>query len=288
MSLTSLALLLGSACIHDVTHVALKRSRDRTAFVWWMLLWSGVLFVPVVVWGWQSIPPLGWVLMLASSVFEAGYFLAIAKAYQGADLSLVYPLARGLGPALLLVWSTLILREHITAWGIAGVLLIAVGLYATSLPRLGAWAEPLRSVSKEGPRWALLAGACISLYTAVDKVGVGLVQPMLYVYLIIWLGLVWLTPVTFRMVGWEGLKAEWRYSRLMTAVAGFTTLAAYAIVLFTMRLGTPASYAGSVREISVVLGAAYGVLVLKENSGATRLFGSALVAGGIGMIGLLG
>ena len=288
MGLTSLALILGSACIHVVTHVALKLSKDRTAFVWWMLLWSGVLFLPILLLGWQPIPPLGWGLMLLSSLFEAGYFLAIAKAYEGADLSLVYPLARGLGPALLLVWSTTILREHITAGGVVGVALIAVGLYAINLPRMGAWMEPLRAIGREGPRWALLAGTCISLYTAVDKVGVGLVGPMLYVYLVILLGIVWLTPTTLWRVGWKGLRAEWQYSRWLTVLAGFTTLAAYAIVLYAMRLGTPASYAGSVREISVVLGAAYGVFVLKENSGTTRLFGSALVAGGIGIIGLFG
>jgi len=55
-----------------------------------------------------------------------------------------------------------------------------------------------------------------------------------------------------------------------------------------MARGTPASYAGAIREFSVVLGAAYGVLVLKENSGAMRLLGAALVAVGIATIGWLG
>jgi hypothetical protein len=81
MTPANLLILVGSAFIHVVTHIALKRSRDRTAFVWWMLLFSGVLFVPVVLFSWQPVPWQGWALLIGSAVFEAGYFYAIAKAY---------------------------------------------------------------------------------------------------------------------------------------------------------------------------------------------------------------
>jgi len=288
MTLASLLILLGSAFIHVVTHITLKRSRDRTAFVWWMLLFSGVLFVPVVVFAWQPIPWQGWALLIGSAVFEAGYFYAIAKAYLGADLSVVYPLSRGAGPALLLVWSALLLREPLTWGGALGVLTIVAGLYVVNLPRLGAWKEPLRTLRQTSSRWALAAGACISFYTMIDKVGIGFVEPLLYTYLALWWSLVFLTPFTLREVGWHGLGEEWRYSKGWTVLAGFTSLSAYALVLFAMARGTPASYAGAIREFSVVLGAAYGVLVLKENSGPMRLLGAALVAAGIATIGLLG
>jgi drug/metabolite transporter (DMT)-like permease len=98
----------------------------------------------------------------------------------------------------------------------------------------------------------------------------------------------WVTPVTLREVKWEGLRRELRSSRLGTVLAGFFTLAAYAIILITMQMGTPASYAGAVREVSVVLGAAYGVLVLKEGGTIMRILGAALVAGGVAMIAILG
>jgi drug/metabolite transporter (DMT)-like permease len=288
MTLVSLSIILASACIHVVTHVALKGSRDRTAFVWWMLVWSGILFAPLLIVARQPIAAAGWILILASSVFEAGYFLAIAKAYQGADLSIVYPLARGLGPTLLLVWSALILRESITAWGVLGVGLIVAGLYTINLPRLGDWTMPLKSLGRSGPRWAVFAGACISFYTAIDKVGIGYVAPLLYTYLALWGSLVWLTPLSLRAIGWRGLRAEWTNSTWRTVLAGFTSLSAYALVLVAMQMGTPASYAGAVREFSVVLGAGYGVLVLKEQHGAMRLSGAVLVAVGVMLIGWLG
>jgi len=288
MTPSSLLLLLISACLHVVTHISLKRSHDRAAFVWWMLLWAGVLFSPIVIFGWRPIPLLGLGVMLLSSVFEALYFVAIAEAYRGADLSVVYPLARGTGPLLLVVWSLVLLREKLTVGGVFGIGLIALGLYMVNLPRLGAWREPLRALRAPGPRWAILAGACISVYTAVDKVGIGIVEPLLYTYVALWLSLLWLTPWTLWKVGWGDLRRELGFSRWSTVLAGFTTLSAYALVLLAMWRGTPASYAGSVREVSVVIGAAFGVLVLKENGSLIRILAAALVAAGVTSVALLG
>ncbi|MEW6567302.1 MAG: DMT family transporter [Chloroflexota bacterium] len=288
MSPFSVLLILGSACMHVVVHISLKLARDRASFVWWMLLWAMVLFSPILLIFRQPIPLLGLGVIVLSSIFEASYFLAIAKAYRGADLSVVYPLARGTAPALLLIWSVLVLREDITAGGIAGVMTIAAGLYWINLPRLGAWREPLRALRQVGPRWALLAGLSTSLYTAIDKVGITLVTPFLYTYIALGITTFWVTPFALREVGWQGMLAELRQARWTTVLAGFMTLGAYGIVLHAMHLGTPASYAGAVREFSVVLGAAYGVIVLEESRSPMRLLASALVAAGVAMIGLLG
>lgn len=288
MSLTSFLLILGSACIHVVAHVALKRTRDRVAFTWWVLWWGCVLFAPVLVFRWQTIPPLGWAIMAFSAVFEAGYFAAIAQAYQTGDLSVVYPLARGTAPLLTLIWATLFLQEQTQWGGVFGIALIALGLYVINLPKLGAWLEPLRELNRPGPRWALLAGLCISGYTTIDKFGIGLVDPLLYTYLALWMTLALLTPWTLRARGWAGLTQELRHSRFNSVISGFTTLAAYAIVLYAMQAGTPASYAGAVREVSVVLGTGIGIFILKEQGTWMRLGGALLVAGGVVLIKVLG
>lgn len=281
-------LVLFSACLHVVTHVVLKASRDRAAFVWWMLLWAGLLFLPIPIFGWTAVPAVGWGWMAFSAVFEAGYFVAIALAYRGADLSLVYPLARGTAPVLLLLWSLIFLNETLTIGGILGILLITAGLYAVNLPKMGAWREPWQALKQAGPRWALVAGACTSAYTAIDKVGITHVPPLLYTYLALWMSLILLTPWTLRLVGRSGLRDEFRLSRGRTVLAGFTTLAAYSLVLLAMSRSMPAAYAGALREVSVVLGAAYGVLVLKEKGGPMRIAGASLVALGAIVIGVLG
>jgi drug/metabolite transporter (DMT)-like permease len=288
MTLPNLALILGSAVIHVVAHVGIRRAKDRAAFVWWMLVWGGVLFLPVVFLVPLRIPPAAWGLMAISAVFEALYFALIAQAYRHGELSLVYPLARGTAPLFLLVWSAVLLAERPTAGGIIGVALIASGLYLINLPRLSAWKEPLRALGRLAPRLALLAGLSISMYTVIDRAGIRLVEPLLYTYLALLLTTLLLTPYTLRLVGWAGLKAELRSSRLNSVTAGFTTMAAYAVVLYAMRNGVPASYAGAVREISVVFGAMAGVWLLKESGSAMRVVGSVAVAAGVAVIALFG
>jgi drug/metabolite transporter (DMT)-like permease len=288
MSLFCLLLVLLSACLHVVQHVALKRARDRLSFVWWMWLWAILLFLPVPILFWQPGSTLAWAVITVSAVFEALYYVAMTKAYKLGDLSIVYPLARGTAPLLILVWSALLLRERPSVGGVCGIGLIVCGLCLVNLQRLSAWREVGLGLGQAAPRWALLAGVCISCYTTIDKAGVRLLAPLLYTYLAMALTLVWLTPGTLRAVGWQGLLAEWRASRFNSLLAGLTAMAAYMLVLYVMRLGAPASYVGATREISVVLGALAGTIFLKEQSSITRVSGAVLIAVGVGAIALLG
>ena len=227
--------------------------------------------------------------MFSSAVFEMGYYYTIARAYAtGDEISIIYPLARGTAPVLLLVWATLFLAERLRIGGILGVIAIAAGLYLINLPRFGAWREPVRALARSGPRWALLAGLCISLYSVIDRVGIGFVNPLLYTYLALWIAWVFLTPLVLREVGWPKLKSELRLNWLGSLIAGFTNTAAYAIVLYTIRAGVPASYAGATREISVVFGVAVGVFFLNEKKTLMKFIGAACVAGGVVLIKLLG
>jgi drug/metabolite transporter (DMT)-like permease len=288
LSLIDLLLVLLSACLHVIQHVALKRARDRVSFIWWMWLSASLLFLPVPILFWQWGSAAAWTLLAASAVFEALYYIAIARAYKVGDLSLVYPLARGSAPLLILLWSTLMLRERPTVGGVCGIGLIVSGVCLINLRRLGAWREIQQGLSHPATRWALLSGLCISAYTTIDKAGVRLIAPLLYTYLAMTLTLIWLTPATLRAVGWQGLVAELRASRFHSLLAGLTAMAAYALVLYVMSRGAPASYVGAAREISVVLGAIVGVTLLREPGTATRVLGSVLIAAGVGAIALLG
>jgi uncharacterized membrane protein len=282
---TALALLLVlcSAGLHVVQHVALKRACNRMAFLWWMWLWAAVLFLPVPILMWRALPPLVWGLLAISAVFETLYYLSIARAYRTGDLSLVYPLARGVAPMLICLWTALAWREHPSLGGALGIALIVVGLWVVNLRRTGA-RQPLE---KSCVRWALLAGLCISLYTTIDKAGVGHAPALLYTYIAMTLTLVYLTPAALATVGWKGLRMEWRASKLPTLVAGGSAMAAYAIVLFVMQNGAQASYVSATREISVVFGTVLGAVVFKESATAMRVLGAVLITLGVAVTGLL-
>lgn len=288
MSLFALSVVLLSACLQVVQHVALKRARDRTSFIWWMWLCASVLFLPIPWWLWRSGSWLAWLIPIGSALFEALYYTSLAKAYQTGDLSTVYPLARGTAPLFIVCWSLLFSEESLSAGGLGGIGLIAVGLSVSNLRRLRDWRAWTRDLSVPAVRWALLAGFCISCYTTLDKAGVRLLSPLLYTWLTMTWTVLWLTPGTLRAVGWQGLRKEWRAAHRSIVLAGFTAMAAYMLVLCVMRWGVPASYVGATREISVVLGAVTGIAFLHESGTAWRIGGSGLIALGVAAIAWLG
>ena len=288
MTPLAVMIVLGSAGLHVVVHLALKGARDRTAFVWWMWVWGAILFSPILVLTEVDIPPAVWGIMTASAAVEAVYHLAIARAYRLGDLSVVYPLARGTAPLLLFAGAAVALGERPTAEAVAGVGLIAAGMCLVNLTRFGALRQTIRGLRGPATVWALTAGVCIAGYTLLDKVAVRSADALVYTYLAMTLTAVWLTPPTLAAVGWSGLKAEWKVSALRSAAAGAASMTAYAAVLWVMRSGAPASYVGATREVSIVFAAVAGVLVLKERGSATRLIGSALVTAGVSAIALLG
>ena len=282
-----LALLLGIAFVHVGAHAAIKRARNRWAFLWWMMLTGNVVFAPLL---WQAgqVPPVGWGIIVMSAFVEVGYYLSVVRAYQTGDLSLAYPLSRGSAPLFLSLWGLLLLGERASPLGLGGIALIAAGLYVVNLPRLGAWAAPLQALRTPAPRWALFGGLCISAYTAIDKVGVRHVPPLLYIYLVFGIAWILVTPAVWREGGWTTLRTEWKSGKWAAGLAGVVTLAAYAVVLWVMRNGTPAIYAGAVREISVVLAALAGTVGLGEGKTGPRVIGAALVAAGVTLIAVAG
>ena len=289
MSPSHLLLILLSGAIHLVAHVALRRATDRTALSWWTLVAGGVLLAPLLFWIPLNLSLQTWGWLALSASFEAVYFFSLARAYaSGAGISEVYPLARGTAPVLVLVWAILWLHEPPAKGGLVGVLVIAAGLYLLNLPRLGAWSEPFRALARPGPRWALLSGFAISLYTIVDRVGVAHADPLLYTYLIFWLTWLLVTPLVLRTVPRPVLLAELRRGWRSIALAGVTSFTAYAIVLYTVRHGTPASYAAATREVSVVFGVIVGVVFLGERRTPMKLAGALCVAAGVALIKLLG
>jgi len=229
-----------------------------------------------------------WGLMVVSAAFEALYYVALTNAYETGDLSIVYPLARGTAPLFILLWSMILMGERPGLGAVLGILTIIAGLQVINLPRLGAWRESWGALRQPAPRWALFAGLCISAYTTLDKVGVMGLNPLLYTYLVMTVSLAWLTPWTVRAVGVRGLVDEIRSSGVASVIAGVFSLAAYGLVLWVMQMGTPVSYVGATREISVVVGVIVGVVFLKEPSRSMRVLGAVTIAMGVALVALLG
>jgi drug/metabolite transporter (DMT)-like permease len=281
MSAVALSLLGLAALLHTGWNLLLKRTGDQYMVSWLALLASALVGLPVLLAG-VEVPAEIWPLIIASALAEAVYFGLLSAAYRSSDFSLVYPIARGAAPALLALWSVLFLGERPSAAGLVGLWLIVVGLIVVGMRRGGAGAPDRTSVAL-----ALGVALCISIYSAIDGAAVRRISPLPYTALVFGLSVVAMTPLMFWRYGARGLLAGgWAYGWRALLVGGLM-LAAYALVLQAYAIA-PVSYAGAVRESSIVVGALAGWLVLGEPFGARRLAGSAVMLAGIITIALWG
>ncbi|HEX2045113.1 MAG TPA: hypothetical protein VHF23_05750, partial [Gaiellaceae bacterium] len=102
MSAAALLLALAAAFVHALWNLLLARARDPEAATAVALVVAVVAFAPVAAAVWE-VDARAWPYMGGSAAVHLVYFVLLAAAYLRAELSLVYPLARGLAPVLVLV-----------------------------------------------------------------------------------------------------------------------------------------------------------------------------------------
>jgi len=285
VSSLALALVLLAALVHASWNLLAKQADDPLAFLWCGALVSSVVYLPLglALALTQTAAPGGWAVLGVSVLLETGYYWWLSQAYRHGDLSLVYPIARGMAPLAVPLLAALFLGERLSAEAALGIVLVVVGAASLHLPTFGrkGWAALARAGRQAGTRYALLAALFIASYTTLDKRGVTLMHPLLYGYLL-FLGLtVSLVPV-LRARGTRP-RAEWRRHWPRIVAIGVLSPLSYGLVLLALTLA-PVSYVAAAREVAVVIAAVLGTWVLHERYGRQRLAGSALIAGGLGLL----
>ena len=215
-----------------------------------------------------------WPLLAASVTVNCLYFYFLIRAYRG-DLSLAYPISRGLAPLLVLALSMLVAHEVPSPIGLFGVLLISGGILVLALRR-----EPSRQ-HLETLMWAGAVALMIAAYTVIDGLGArragtsaGYVAALSALTGVAVCGIAWQRRGGARLL--QAVRAGW----LRGLVGGLLMLFAYVFVVHAMTLA-PMAQVSALRESSVIFAALLGVIVLKEPFGRERVLASALVAAGI-------
>jgi drug/metabolite transporter (DMT)-like permease len=288
MNGVALAIVLASAFLHAGWNYLLKKSDRKIVFTWWFLLVSLIIYFPVFIYYYPEtpIPTAGWLCAVATGLTHTVYFLSMAAAYQRGDFSLVYPLARGAGPLFVPILAVILLGEEIFPLGAMGIFLIIGGIYCIHLRAFTgkAFLEPFQALGGGASPWALLTGLSIAVYSLVDKVGVGLVYPPVYIYILLLVSWLTITPwiiLRERSHLWD----EWRSHKGSIIAVGFLSIFTYLLILFALRL-TKVSYVAAVREVSIVLSAYYGIVLLGEKHGPQKLCGAVLITAGVIAISL--
>jgi uncharacterized membrane protein len=270
--LSAVALALGAAFLHAGWNVLLAGSRDTGAATAGLLIWGvALLAVPAAVTGGVSAEAVPFIA--ASAALELVYFVLLARAYAGGELSVIYPIARGSAPVVVLVFGAIALREDVPLGAAVGVLAIAAGVL---LVGLGAFPFRFARESAQPPRdllFGLAIGAVIASYTLVDSEAVEHADPIAYLCLVVAPGAL-VYPLVTRTR--PDLSAR-------TALTAAATFGAFLMVLAAFRLA-PAAPVAAVRETSVVIAALLAAVFLHEQVGPRRLGGALLVAAGVAAI----
>ena len=285
MQPTALGLLVVAAVLHASWNLLVKRAREKQVFMWWALIVGTIGFIPLVVINWP-LPVYIWPYVVCSGVMEAAYFITLIRAYEYGDFSLVYPMARGSAPVFLTIWAVLFLGDRPRFFGLVGIALLVLGLVVVGGKAW--WDLRKKSVlSSSAIMLALGTAFCISIYSAIDGAAVRRVDPLPYTVIVLGLSAVFVAPVVLMRYGGQGAIAEWRTNWLRIILVGVLSQLSYMLVLVVYSIAH-VSYAGAIREMSVVIGAFLGWRLLGEDFGVIRVVGAVLIFAGIVVIAVAG
>jgi len=271
MPLIALVFALVSAVLHALWNLLLARAPDVESATAVALITAEVVFAPVAIVVWHVESGV-WPWLLASGLLQLTYFALLATAYGRAPLSVVYPIARGGAPVVVLVVSALALGHATNARQVVAVALIVSGIV---------FVRGLRRPDAAGLLFGLTIACCIGAYTLIDKHGITYASPIPYLEMSMVLPTVAYASGVVRMKGAAAVRAA---VRPPIVVAGLATFAAYAFVLAALSRA-PAASVAAVRETSVVVATALAAIVLKENVTPWRFVGACAVVAGIALIG---
>jgi drug/metabolite transporter (DMT)-like permease len=286
MSLAALGLVVAAAFIHAYWNYLAKRSAGGPVFVWLYSAATCLLYAPVIAVLVALDPPRygpsEWLLIVSSGVLHLLYSLTLQRGYRAADLSVVYPLARGTGPLLSSLAAIVILGEHPTIAGMIGIALIVSGIFciAGGPGLFGA----RRAHAAKGVGYGMLTGCFIASYTINDAYAVKVlaVSPILLDYFGNFVRLAFLSPA---MAGRRrDIATEWRKNRSIILGVGALIPLSYIFALYAFTLA-PVSYVAPARELSMLVGTFFGARLLNEGSMALRMTGAGLIL--LGIAGLM-
>ncbi len=278
MSGSAIALVVCAAVLHATWNALAKRAENQFAFLWSSVSLATLLLLPIglVRLSGEGAPMAGLPFVASSVGIHALYFWALGRSYRHGDFSRVYPMARGLGVALVPLIALPVFGERLSWLGSLGIGLIVLGI--VTLGRNPSQARSAGGRIGAGTAWAIVTGLTIAGYSLVDKAGVARLHPIPYIALM-GLGLsVVLSPVV--VADRRALVHEWRRRWRTILIASAMNLTSYLLVLFAFRL-SKVGYVVASRELSILFSAFVGSLWLGEGRLAPRLAGASVVLAGV-------
>ena len=272
MTVMVFSLVLLAAALHAIWNAVIKGTGDKTIAIGLVALGHMVLglfgaaFFPLP--DIKVIP-----FILVSTIIHWGYYYSLTTAYKFGDLSLIYPIARGISPIIVTIFAFFWINERLS-WGeMGGVLLISSGILFLGLRSL--------SNEKSIPAlvFALTTGVLIAAYSVTDGFGVRLTEnPLSY---IAWLFIAEGFVVFYIFGRFKVRLLTSSFSEIMLGFfAGVISTIAYGLALYAKSLA-PLGIVTALRETSVIIATLIGVVWFKEKPIGYRIAAASIVFSGI-------
>jgi drug/metabolite transporter (DMT)-like permease len=276
----SAALLYGlvilSAIANAVWNALVKSAGDRTltmVAIRMVGMTFGLVALPLVDWP----APESWKWLAVTAVVMFAYYALLVRSYGVGDMSVVYPLARGLAPVLTTIAGFLVIGEALSTGQIAAVVMISIGIMALSF---GAGA------SRTAVGFALATGVSVATYSFFAGLGVRSAGTVLgfqaCLEIVTGFGMLCYGVLARR----ADLVVYARRHGTVGLFAGAVSVLGFLAYLVAAR-SLPLGPVSALRETSVIFGAVLGTIVLREGFGPRRIAAAALVTAGIVLLAVL-
>ncbi|RZL90648.1 MAG: EamA family transporter [Variovorax sp.] len=287
MPLSAFALILLAGVIHASWNIVAKKANGDARFAFQSGVLMAVVWAPVgITLGWNVVPHWGateWSFIALSGVLHVLYYVILLRGYRKADLTVVYPLARGSGPLLSSLVAILFLGERIGPAGLAGIAGVVLGVFLIAGgPRL--WRRTHDTLQRErvrkGLRYGVLTGAFIAAYTVTDSYAVKFLamSPILIDYFgnFVRVGLLLPAVLRDRSTSLRLWREQWKYALVVALISPVS----YVLVLYAVQQA-PISHVAPAREVSMLFAALIGGHLLREGDRVLRLIGAVFIAAGV-------
>jgi len=272
-----------AAVCHASWNLITKRTGGGIAFLWLFGITATILMLPVA---WievahmdRSLQRQDLIAVLGSGFIHIFYFSLLQNGYRTGDLSVVYPVARGVGPLLAAIISIAVLGDRPGAIAVAGGLALLAGVVGMSGLTLG------KVKLDQSVVLGLLTGVSIACYTLWDRRSVTTLElpPVFYYWASTAAYTMFVTPAVAKTAGpaisGAFVRDHWRPA----AAVALLSAASYSLVLTAMTMA-PLSYVATLRESSILVATVLGIWLLGESITRRKVIAAGCIV--LGVVGL--
>ena len=279
MSFIALILVIFSTLCHAYWNLILKRTTGGIHFIWLFTVITIVLYIPFVIMEldgfYEMMNDKVFIVCIGSMIFHLMYFLFLDKAYEFGELSIIYPVARGIAPVITIIIAITFLNEKMT-----GAQIVSVGLIMFGTFILSGFSYKSGKAMSTSLVYAVACGIMVASYTVIDKVAVANynISPFILDFINNVGRAVVLVPLVSKDI------AQLEYVRKVylkeAAIIAVLSPLSYVLILFAMK-NAPVSLISPLRQFSIVIGATLGIKLLCESKEYIKLAGILITLFGV-------